>query len=324
MTADRTTSTAYPLGLRAVGGRNARLKARLAGPEILVAPGCYDCLTARLAETGGFEAAYISGAGVSLSALGAPDVGLASFSEVLDRVRRIADVCSIPLVADIDTGFGGPLNVIRTIREFERAGISAVQLEDQEAPKKCGHELGRRIVSTEEMVGRIKAAVDARHDRDFQIIARTDARTSLGLNAALDRAAAYAEAGADVLFIESPESEAEMRTLCARFKGRVPVMANMVEGGRTPIIPAAKLQEIGYRFVIFPNSLTRAFAKLGADLMAELHRKGTTDAFADRMYDHKQLWSLFDYDTWLALEAGFGRLQRHSRNASQVGTKDEN
>jgi 2,3-dimethylmalate lyase len=304
---DRPTTTAYPPGLRAVSDRNARLATRLKEPRILIAPGCYDCLTARLIETAGFEAAYVSGAGVSLSALGAPDVGLASFSEVLDRVRRIADVTTLPLIADIDTGFGGPLNVIRTIREFEKAGVSAVQLEDQDAPKKCGHELGRRVVTKAEMVARIKAAVDARMSSDFLIIARTDARTSEGLDAAIDRARAYAEAGADLLFVESPESSDEMRTLNHRLAGIAPTMANMVEGGRTPVLPAATLQELGYRFVIFPNSLTRAFAHIGRAVMADLKATGTTAGHADRMVGHKELWQLFDYDTWLALEANFGK-----------------
>lgn len=307
MTIERVQSADFPPGLRHISGRNARLRARVAEPRILVAPGCFDCLTGRIIETGGFEAAYISGAGVSLSALGAPDLGLTSFSEVLDRVKRIADVMTIPLIADIDTGFGGPLNVMRTVREFERAGISAVQLEDQEAPKKCGHEMGRRITSEAEMVGRIKAAVDARLDPDFLIIARTDARTSLGLDAALDRAETYAEAGADMLFVESPENESEMRAIAQHFASRVPLMANMVEGGRTPILPAALLQEIGYRLVIFPNSLTRLFAKAGGELMRELSTTGTTAGFADRMHGHKELWSLFDYDTWLRLEGTFGR-----------------
>jgi 2,3-dimethylmalate lyase len=303
----RASTTAYPPGLRAVADRNARLAARLAEPRILVAPGCYDCLTARIIETSGFEAAYVSGAGVSLSALGAPDVGLVSFAEVLDRVRRIADVTTIPLIVDIDTGFGGPLNVVRSIREFEKAGVSAVQMEDQEAPKKCGHELGRRVVGTDEMIARVKAAVDARLDPNFKIIARTDARTSEGLDAAIARAVAYAEAGADLVFVESPESEAEMRTLNARLKGRVATMANMVEGGRTPIFPAAALQDMGYRLVIFPNSLTRAFAHIGAALMRDLQTTGTTSGFANRMLGHKELWSLFDYDTWLKLEGDFGK-----------------
>jgi 2,3-dimethylmalate lyase len=306
MSLERTQSDAYPPGLRTVANRNARLKARLAEPRILVAPGCYDCLTVRLIEAGNFDAGYISGAGVSLSALGAPDLGLTSFSEVLDRVKRIADVATIPLIADIDTGFGGPLNVIRCIREFERAGVSAIQIEDQEAPKKCGHELGRRIVEPAEMIGRIKAAVDARTDPDFTIIARTDARTQDGLEAALDRAEAYAEAGADILFVESPESEAEMRELNARLKGRVMTMANMVEGGRTPMLPAPVLEQMGYRLVIYPNSMTRAFAHVGAALLRDLQTTGTTAGFANQMLGHQQLWSLFEYDTWLELERSFG------------------
>lgn len=305
--ASRANTTTFPVGLRAIEGRNSRLRHLLDGPGIVVAPGCFDCLSARIVETGGFDAAYITGSGVSISALGAPDVGLASFSEVLDRMKRIADAVTIPLIADIDTGFGGPLNVIRTVREFERAGISAVQIEDQEAPKRCGHEPGRRVVGVDEMVGRIKAAADARQDADFAIVARTDARSTLGLEAALDRAEAYREAGADVLFVESPESEAEMRSICERFKGRAPTLANLVEGGRTPILPADHLQDIGYRVAIFPNSLTRAFAHAGAELMAMLKTTGTTAGFANRMFDHRQLWSLFDYDTWLKLEAEFGK-----------------
>lgn len=303
----RATTTTYPVGLRAIDGRTAKLRALLARPGTVVAPGCFDCLSARIVENGGFEAGYITGSGVSISQLGAPDVGLASFSEVLDRMKRIADAVTIPLIADIDTGFGGPLNVIRTVREFERAGIAAVQIEDQEAPKRCGHEPGRRVVSTEEMVGRIKAAADARTDENFVIVARTDARTTLGLEAALDRAEAYREAGADLLFVESPESETEMRAICARFKGRAPTLANLVEGGKTPIIPADKLADIGYRVAIFPNSLTRAFAHAGAELMAMLKTTGTTAGFSNRMLNHRQLWNLFDYDTWTKLEADFGK-----------------
>lgn len=248
----------------------------------------------------------MSGAGVSISQLGAPDVGLVSFAEVLDRVQRVADVTTIPLIADIDTGFGGPLNVIRTIRSFERAGVSGVQMEDQEAPKRCGHELGRRIVSVAEMCARIAAAVDARHDPDFRIIARTDARTSEGLSAAMDRAAAYAEAGADVLFVESPESEDELRRVVERLGGVRPVMANMVEGGRTPLTPAAQLEALGYRLVIFPNALTRLFAKAGRGLLAELRATGTTAGHLDRMVGHKELWELFEAETWTALEGRFG------------------
>ena len=313
----RCLTPAYPPGLRAVEGRNRRLRQLLAGPGILVAPGCFDCLTGKLVEKAGFDAAYITGSGVSISQLGAPDLGLASFSEILDRMKRIADAVTVPLVADIDTGFGGPLNVLRTVREFEKAGISGVQIEDQVAPKRCGHEPGRRVVPIAEMQARIRAAVDARLDQDFVVIARTDARTIHGIDAAIERAARYAEAGADVLFVESPESEAEMRRITSALKGVAPLMANMVEGGKTPILPAAKLEEIGYRLAIFPNSLTRAFAAAGREIMAELRRTGTTTGLKDRMVTHRELWSLFDYDTWIELEAGFSKADGATRKAAE-------
>ena len=182
----------------------------MAAPGIVVAPGAYDCITARLVEVAGFDALYITGSGVSMSALGAPDMGALSFGEILDRVRRICDSVSIPVIADADTGYGGPLNVIRTMREFERAGVSAVQLEDQEWPKKCGHEPGRKVASSTEMEQRIKAAADARVDADVMIVARTDAIASEGFEAALERAARYREAGADILFVEAPPSEADL------------------------------------------------------------------------------------------------------------------
>lgn len=294
-----------PPGLRQVAQRSARLRSRLTAPDLLVAPGCFDCLTARLVETAGFEAAYITGSGLSMSCLGAPDVGLASFSEVADRVKRICDVLTIPVIADADTGFGGPLNIIRTVREFERSGVSAIQIEDQEAPKRCGHELGRKVVEPAEMEARIKAACDARLDEAFVIVARTDARTALGLEAAIERAGRYLEAGADVLFVESPESETEMAAICQTFPG-VPLIANMVEGGRTPVLPVARLQDLGYRLAIFPNSLTRLIGKMGLDLLQELKSNGTTAGQAERMFDHRALWSLFDYDDWMSLEARYG------------------
>ena len=296
-------SETYPTGLRDIDGRNARLRALLAGDDIVVAPGAFDCITARLVESAGFKAMYVTGSGLSMSRLGAPDVGLVSFAEVVDQVGRIADTVAIPVVADADTGYGGPLNIIRTVREYERAGVSAIQIEDQVWPKKCGHELGRRIADVAEMTGRIKAAVDARRDDDFVVIARTDARTSEGIDAALDRAAAYAEAGADVLFVESPESEDEMRAINDRLDR--PTLANMVEGGRTPFLPAARLSQLGYAIAIFPNSLTRMLGRMGEDLLETLMKSGTTESWRDRMFDHRQLWDLFDYDHWLALEQRF-------------------
>lgn len=291
----------FPVGLADAPDRNARLRTLLNGPDLFLAPGAFDCVSARLVDAAGFDALYITGSGVSMSALGAPDVAALSFGEILDRVKRICDVVSIPVIADGDTGYGGPLNVIRTVREFERAGVSAIQIEDQEWPKKCGHEPGRRLVPVREMVGRLHAALDARRDGDFAVIARTDARGGEGLAVALERGQAYREAGADVVFIESPQSEAELAQIGAAFPG-VPLLANMVEGGRTPILPAAHLQSLGFRLAIYPNALTRLFAKAGSDMLASLREEGSTAAYADRMLDHGALWSLFDNARWRALE----------------------
>jgi 2,3-dimethylmalate lyase len=293
-----------PVGLRLATGRSRRLRELLVGPDLVQVPGAFDCVSARLVDTGGFPALYVTGSGVSMSALGAPDVGMLSFAEILDRVKRIADCVAIPVVADADTGYGGPLNVMRTVREMERAGVSGIQIEDQAWPKKCGHEPGRRLVPTAEMVGRIRAASDARLDPDTVIIARTDARASEGLEAALDRAAAYAEAGADVLFVEAPQSEEEMRRACAALAVR-PMLANLVEGGRTPVLPAAALQAIGYRIAIWPNALTRVMARMGQVLLERLKAEGTTDGMRDRMLDHGALWALFEHERWYAVEARY-------------------
>lgn len=293
----------FPPGFANIEDRTARLHSLVAAPEIVVAPGAFDCITARLVDKAGFPAVYITGSGVSMSALGAPDVGLMSYGEIFDRVQRIADVVSIPVIADADTGYGGPLNIIRTVRDFERAGVSAVQIEDQAWPKKCGHEPGRQIVQVTEMVGRIKAAVDARTD-GIAIVARTDARSTEGLDAAIERAHRYGEAGADILFLESPESEDELKTLNRQLEK--PTMANMVEGGRTPVLPYPQLQQIGFSLAIFPNSLTRLLGNTGAALMAELKNTGTTAGMAESMLDHKGLWDLFDNQRWRTLEDRYG------------------
>ena len=293
----------YPVGLRAVTDRNQRLREALAAETLLMAPGCFDCLSAKLVAKAGFSAAYITGSGVSMSTIGAPDMGVISFSEVIDRARRIADCVDIPLICDADTGYGGPINVIRTVQEFERAGLSAIQIEDQVWPKKCGHEPGRKLVSIAEMVGRIKAAVDARVDEDFVVVARTDARSSHGMDEAIERAARYQEAGADVLFVESPETKEEMAEINRQLKA--PTLANMVEGGRTPLANATELQSLGYSLAIYPNSLTRLFAFQGARMLAELNATGSTDGFKGEMLDHRALWDLFDYPEWTALEERF-------------------
>ena len=238
-----------------------------------------------------------------MSALGAPDMGALSFGEILDRVRRICDSVAIPVIADADTGYGGPLNVIRTMREFERAGVSAVQLEDQEWPKKCGHEPGRKVAASREMEQRIKAAADARVDPDVLIVARTDAIAIEGFEAALERAERYREAGADILFVEAPPSEADLAAVPRRLAA--PCLANMVEGGRTPVLPFPELERLGFKVAIYPNSLTRLFARVGQDLLGSLKATGNTAAMANQMLDHGQLWSLFENERWQALEKRF-------------------
>jgi 2,3-dimethylmalate lyase len=279
------------------------LRPLLDAPGLVVAPGAYDVITARLVEQAGFPACYMTGSGVSLSALGIPDIGLVSLYEVLIRVEQIAGAVNLPVIADADTGFGNPLNVLRTVAEFERRGAAAVQLEDQEMPKKCGHEPGRRLVPVEEMVAKLEAARAARSSPDLVLVARTDARTTHGLAEAIARGRRYAEAGADVVFVESPETAEEMRAICAGIPA--PTLANMVEGGRTPILPQRELAEIGYKIAIYPNSLTRVMARAGQRLLDELKRAGTTTGLAADMLTHGELWDLFGRREWERLEAKF-------------------
>ena len=223
---------------------------RLQRDELIVAPGVYDMISARIADRLGFDCLYMTGYGVVASHLGLPDAGLATYTDMVSRVTQMAALTQTPLVADADTGYGGLLNVQHTVRGYENAGAVAIQLEDQEFPKKCGHMLGRRVVPVEEMVAKIRVAIDARSDSQFKIIARTDARTTLGLDEALRRAEAYLGAGADMLFIESPENVQEMERIGRAFD--VPLIANMVEGGRTPLLDATALRTLGYRMAIFP------------------------------------------------------------------------
>jgi 2-methylisocitrate lyase-like PEP mutase family enzyme len=226
------------------------LKARLSQPGLVIAPGVFDMVSLRLADTFGFDALYMTGFGTVASHLGLPDAGLATYSDMVGRVTAMAGMARTPLIADGDTGYGGLLNVRHTVQGYEAAGAAAIQLEDQEFPKKCGHTPGRRVIPMDDMVRKIRVAVEARRSPDFLIIARTDARTTLGLDEALRRAEAYAKAGADILFVESPESEEEMRTI-GRSLDR-PLLANMVEGGRTPVLSREDLASIGYKIAIFP------------------------------------------------------------------------
>lgn len=272
------------------------LKSRLASGPAVLAPGVYDALSALLVAEAGFEAAYLSGASIAYTQLGRPDLGLVSAKEVADTIARIHERTDIPLIVDADTGFGNALNVQRTVKTFERAGASAIQLEDQQLPKRCGHLAGKSLVSLSEMAGKVRAAVDARASEHTLIIARTDAIAVEGFNAALERAEAYLDAGADILFIEAPQDMAQMNAAAARFAGRAPLLANMVEGGRTPMRTLDDLSGAGYRLVITPGALVRALAFMARDFLSTLKTDGATARYRDRMLDFGQLNALLGID----------------------------
>ena len=263
------------------------LKTRLAGDKITVAPGIYDALSGLLVEQAGFSTAYLSGASLAYTRFGRPDIGLIGMREVADTVTVIRERIDIELVVDGDTGYGNALNVMRTVKEFERAGASAIQLEDQDLPKRCGHLNGKTLVSASEMVGKLKAAVDTRVDQDTLIIARTDAIAVEGFECALERAEKYLEAGADILFVEAPENRDQMEKMNFQFSGRVPLLANMVEGGKTPISGADDLEELGYSIVIFPGGTVRAVSFALQEYMGQLKKTGSTDLWRTRMFDFR-------------------------------------
>ena len=251
----------------------------------ILAPGIYDALTGLIAAKAGAEAVYLSGASIAYTRFGRSDIGLVSVSEVHDTLAAITDRIDIPVIVDADTGFGNALNVQRTVRQFERVGASAIQLEDQSFPKRCGHLAGKTLVSKNEMVGKIKASLDARKNENTLIIARTDARAVEGLDAAFDRAAAYRDAGADILFIEAPQSLEEMKNITATFGNELPLLANMVEGGKTPIASATELEDIGYDLAIFPGGAVRAIAHHLSAYYSGLLRYGSNKKFSEKMYD---------------------------------------
>jgi 2-methylisocitrate lyase-like PEP mutase family enzyme len=251
----------------------------------ILAPGIYDALTGLIAAKAGAEAVYLSGASIAYTRFGRSDIGLVSVSEVHDTLAAITDRIDIPVIVDADTGFGNALNVQRTVRQFERVGASAIQLEDQSFPKRCGHLAGKTLVSKNEMVGKIKASLDARKNENTVIIARTDARAVEGLDAAFDRAAAYRDAGADILFIEAPQSLEEMKNITATFGNELPLLANMVEGGKTPIASATELEDIGYHLAIFPGGAVRAIAHHLSAYYSGLLRDGNNKKFSEKMYD---------------------------------------
>jgi len=269
-------------------GDAVNLRTRLALKPIVVAPGVFDALTAHIAERAGFSTLYVSGAAIAYTRLGRPDIGLVAMSEVADTIAMIRDRVGANLVVDADTGYGNALNVGRTIRLFERAGANAIQLEDQAFPKRCGHLDDKTLIPTEEMVGKIKAALDARTSRETLVIARTDAVAVEGFESAMARAASYRDAGADILFVEAPKTRAELQRIPPAVSG-VPLMANMVEGGKTPPLAAAELEALGFSLVIFPGAIVRALARTASEFYASLARHGTSEPFLDRMYDFAAL-----------------------------------
>lgn len=267
----------------------------------IVAPGVFDALTASIAAGAGFRAVYLSGAAIAYTHLGRPDIGLVSMAEVADRIAMICDRMTVPVIVDADTGYGNALNVQRTVRLFEKMGAQGIQLEDQTTPKRCGHLNDKSVVSTGEMVGKIKAAVDARANEQTLIIARTDALQMEGIDRALERAHLYAQAGADILFVEAPKSGEQLGDIASALKGVKPLVANMVEGGTTPIHNAAELSDLGFQIVIFPGGIVRAMAKTAVDYYASLAAAGSNAPFADRMFDFNGLNALIGTPDMLAL-----------------------
>jgi 2-methylisocitrate lyase-like PEP mutase family enzyme len=276
------------------------LRARLTQKPIVVAPGVYDAFTALVAEQAAFRTLYVSGAAIAYTRLGRSDIGLVSMSEVADVIGTIRDRIAADLIVDADTGYGNALNVARTVRLFERAGANAIQIEDQSFPKRCGHLDEKRLVPAAEMVGKIKAALDSRQSRDTLVIARTDAVGVEGFDKAIERAVLYRDAGADVLFVEAPKTQAELKRIPPALGG-VPLMANMVEGGKTPLLSAAELEALGFALVIFPGGIVRALGHMASEYYASLAAHGTSEPFRNRMLDFTGLNDLIGTPELLAV-----------------------
>jgi len=281
-----------------------KLKKRLLEPGLVLAPGVFDMVSLRLADTFGFDALYMTGFGTVASHLGLPDAGLATYSDMLGRVSVMAAMAKTPLIADADTGYGGLINLRHTVRGYEAAGAAAIQLEDQEFPKKCGHTLGRRVIPMEDMVQKIQVAVEARQDPNFLIIARTDARTSLGLDEAIRRAQSYALAGADILFVESPESEDEMRQIGQSLK--TPLVANMVEKGRTPVLSRDALEALGYKLAIFPVTALLASVHAMQNVYKQFQTQGASADGQVPLFDFTDLTQLMGFEDIWEFEKRFG------------------
>ena len=281
-----------------------RLRELLARPGAIMAPGVADALNARLVKRHGFEAVYMTGAGTTAVRLGMPDVGLLTMTEMIDNAGRIAEASGLPLIADADNGYGGVLNVRRTIQGYERAGVAGVHLEDQVIPKRCGHLAGKQVVPVEEAVAKIRAAADARIDPDFVIIARTDAVAVEGFDAALERAAKYREAGADMLFIEAVNAE-QLPKIAPRFKG-VPLLYNMATSGKTPFLSKTEIERLGFKLIIYPNWLMLAAIKAASQVLETLKKEGSIAGLAPQVPSFKEFFDLVGMDEVQEMEARYG------------------
>lgn len=285
------------------GSRGQVLRTAVGERRAVLVPGAANALTARIIENLGFEAVYVTGAGLANSHLGVPDLGLVTLTEVVDTVAAIVDACALPVIVDADTGFGNPLNVIRTVRLLERSGANALQIEDQVFPKRCGHFNGKEVIPMAEMVMKIKAAVDTRQSSDLLIIARTDARAVEGLTGALERAQAYVEAGADLTFIEAPTSVDELRTIARSVPA--PQVANMVVGGQTPLVPRDELGDMGFALVLYANAALQAAIQATYDVLGALLRDGSVASVADRLASFDLRQRTVNKQHWDALDAKY-------------------
>jgi 2-methylisocitrate lyase-like PEP mutase family enzyme len=276
------------------------LRQLLQRDKLLVAPGCFDGLSARLVEEAGFEAAYLSGGAVARS-MGIPDIGLVTLSETIDRAAQVVATIKIPIIADADTGYGNAVNLVRTVREFERAGVAAIHIEDQITPKRCGHLDGKEVISLAEMEKKLEAALETRTDPDFCIIARTDARGVHGFDDAIKRGRAFAELGVDAIFVEAPQSEEELGEIPRRIPN-VPLLVNVFKGGKTPMLPMQRLQEMGYRIAIYPSETQRAAIHAMRRALETLSREGTTESIDDSLTTFKERDRVVGLDDWQKIE----------------------
>jgi len=277
-----------------------RFKELLKRDRLLIAPGCFDGLSARLVEEAGFEAAYLSGGAIARS-MGIPDIGLVTMSEVIERAAQVVSAVNIPVIADADTGYGNAINLVRTVREYERTGVAAIHIEDQVTPKRCGHLEGKEVISIEEMEKKLEAALTSRNDPDFCIIARTDARGVYGLEDAIARAKAFAKIGADAVFVEAPQSEAELEAIPRLVPG-VPLLVNVFKGGKTPMLPVERLQAMGYRIAIYPSETQRAAIHAMRQVLRLLKRDGTSEGMDDALTTFKERDRIVDLEGWQKLE----------------------